>query len=163
MFKSILASLLLPAHALIVAVAVGTIATVAAASHTPVAEPSVFPASVKLETENYLVEIAAVGPFKVGAEGTAKVTLTAKGVYHINPQYPYRFKAATPPKGVSYPKPVLQRADGQFEEKRAVFKLAFVATEVGNFNVGGTLHMSVCSEGSCLVEKAPLDVNVSVQ
>ncbi|HKY39388.1 MAG TPA: hypothetical protein VJN18_25795 [Polyangiaceae bacterium] len=142
--------------------AVATVTTAAAAADAPSAE-SVFPASVKLETENYLVEIAAAGPFKVGVEGSAKVTLTTKGVYHINAQYPYRFKAAAPPNGLSYPKPVLQRADGQFEEKRAVFNLAFVASQAGKFNVGGVFHMSVCSSDSCLVEKAPLDVTVSVK
>jgi hypothetical protein len=150
------------ARPLLAALAVATLTTVAAAADAPPAEVT-FPAAVKLETENFLVEITAAGPFKVGKEGTARVTLTTKGVYHINPQYPYRFKAGTPPGGLAYPKPVLQRADGQFEEKRAVFNLAFVASQAGTFNVGGTFHLSVCSPGNCLVEKAPLDVAVSVQ
>jgi len=161
LFSTLLARLPLSARPLLAGVAVAAITTAAAASDAPAAES--VPASVKLETDNYLVEIAAAGPFKVGVEGTARVTLTTKGVYHINAQYPYRFKAAAPPTGLSYPKPVLQRADGQFEEKRAVFNLAFVASQAGKFNVGGTFHMSVCSSGSCLVEKAPLDVTVSVQ
>lgn len=132
----------------------------AATTHT---EAAAEPLSVKLETDHYLVELTAPGPFKAGVTGSAKVTLTTKGAYHINAQYPYRFKAATPPSGLSYPKPVLQRADGQFEEKRAVFNVPFVASQAGNFNVGGTFHMSVCSENNCLVEKAPLDVTVNVQ
>jgi len=138
------------------------VALVTVSSSAPAADAA-FPAAAKLETADYLVEITAAGPFEVGMEGRAKVTLTTKGAYHINSQYPYRFKAAAPPPGLSYPKPVLQRADGQFEEKRAVFNLAFVASQAGKFNVGGTFHMSVCSSGSCLVEKAPLDVTVSVQ
>lgn len=162
MFSILLARLTLSARPMVAAVAVATVTTAAAASDAP-ATDSAFPASVRLETENYLVEIAAAGPFKAGVEGSARVTLTTKGVYHINAQYPYRFKAAAPPSGLSYPKPVLQRADGQFEEKRAVFNLAFVASQAGKFNVGGTFHMSVCSSGSCLVEKAPLDVTVTVQ
>lgn len=133
--------------------------TVSAAASEPA-----FPASAKLETANYVVEISADGPFKAGVQGVAKVTLTTKGEYHINAQYPYRFKAsATPPPGLSYPKPVLQRADGQFEDKRAVFNLPFVTSQAGKFNVGGTFHMSVCSAGSCLVDKPPLDVTVTVQ
>jgi hypothetical protein len=162
LFSTLVTRLTLSARPLLAGVAAAAITTFVTASDAPAAE-SAFPASVRLETENYLVEITAAGPFKVGVEGTAKVTLTTKGVYHINAQYPYRFKAAAAPSGLSYPKPVLQRADGQFEEKRAVFNLAFVASQAGKFNVGGTFHMSVCSAGSCLVEKAPLDVAVNVQ
>jgi hypothetical protein len=121
------------------------------------------PASTKLETDTYLVEIAATGPYKAGATGSVRVSLTAKGGFHINGQYPYRFKAAPPAEGMSYPKPVLERADGQFEEKQAVFNLQFVANHAGTFNVGGVLHMSVCSAGSCVVQKAPLDIAVNVQ
>jgi hypothetical protein len=160
MFSNLRARLALSARPLLATIAFAAVTT--AAADAPATE-SVFPASVKLETENFLVEIAAAGPYKVGVEGTAKVTLTTKGVYHINAQYPYRFKAAAPPAGLSYPKPVLQRADGQFEEKRAVFNLPFVASQAGKFNVGGTFNISVCSPGNCLVEKAPLDVTVSVQ
>ena len=149
-------------RALLASILGAAVTTLTAASPAPASE-SAFPAAAKFETPNYLVEIAAPGAFKVGVEGTAKVTLTTKGAYHINPQYPYRFKAAEPPHGLSYPKPVLQRADGQFEEKRAVFKLAFVASQPGKFNVGGAFHMSVCSEGNCLVDKPALDVTVSVE
>jgi hypothetical protein len=147
---------------LLPAVLIASATALTTAARAPASE-SAFPASAKFETDNYLVEITASGPFKVGVAGTAKVTLTTKGVYHINAQYPYRFKAAAPPDGLSYPKPVLQRADGQFEEKRAVFSLPFVASQAGKFNVSGTFHMSVCSSGSCLVEKPLLDVAVTVE
>jgi hypothetical protein len=121
------------------------------------------PASTKLETDTYLVEIAAAGPYKAGATGSVRVSLTAKAGYHINGQYPYRFKAAPPAEGMSYPKPVLERSDGQFEEKQAVFNLKFVANHAGTFNVGGVFHLSVCSAGSCVVQKTPLDISVNVQ
>jgi hypothetical protein len=121
------------------------------------------PASTKLETDTYLVEIAAVGPYKAGTPGSVRVSLTTKGIFHINSQYPYRFKAGAPPDGVSYPKPVLERADGQFAEKTAVFNLPFVANHAGTFDVGGVFHMSVCSPGSCVMQKAPLDLSVNVQ
>ncbi len=149
-------------RALLTAVVAAGATALTTASSAPASE-SAYPASTKLETANYLVEITAAGPVKVGAEGTAKVTLTTKGEYHINAQYPYRFKAAAAGAGLTYPKPVLQRADGQFEEKRAIFTLPFVVSQAGRFTVGGTFHMSVCSASSCLVEKAPLDVSVTVE
>jgi hypothetical protein len=121
------------------------------------------PASTRLETDTYLVEISALGPYHAGAAGSVRVSLTTKGVFHINGQYPYRFKAGVPPDGVSYPKPVLERADGQFADKTAVFNLPFVANHAGTFDVGGVFHMSVCSPGSCVMQKAPLDLAVNVQ
>jgi hypothetical protein len=132
-----------------------------AASNT---EPSgAVPASAKVETDNFLAEISAVGPYKAGAPATVKVSLTTKGIFHINGQYPYRFKTAPAPEGLTYSKVVLERADGQFEEKTAVFTLPFVASRAGTFNVGGVFHMSVCSPTSCVVQKAPLDISVTVQ
>jgi len=118
----------------------------------------------KAETENYVTEIAPVGAYKAGAEGLAKITLVAKGAYHINDKYPYKFKTPTPPpEGLTYPKPVLARADGAFEATRATFQLPFVAAKTGKATVGGTLFLSVCSEANCLVEKVPLEIAVEIK
>jgi hypothetical protein len=127
-------------------------------------EPSVAtPASGKLETDTFLAEISPVGSYKAGAPASVKVSLTTKGVFHINAQYPYRFKTAPAPDGVTYSKAVLDRADGQFEEKSAVFTLPFVAGHAGTFNISGVFHMSVCSPTNCVMQKAPLEVTVTVQ
>jgi hypothetical protein len=121
------------------------------------------PSTAKVEADTYLVELSAGGPYKAGATGSVKVSLTAKAGFHINDQYPYRFNTTPPAPGVSYPKPVLERADGQFEEKAAVFNLPFVASHAGQFTVGGVLKLSVCSPASCIVQKAPLAISVIVQ
>ena len=115
------------------------------------------------EADSYHVEITAGGPYRAGATGSVKVSVTAKAGFHINDQYPYRFNTSPPPPGVSYPKPVLERADGQFEEKAAVFNLPFVASHAGQFTVGGVLKLSVCSPASCIVQKEPLAVSITVQ
>lgn len=132
-----------------------------AASSAPAA--GALPNAANVEADTYRVEITTTGPYKSGATGTVKITLTAKGGFHINDQYPYRFKASSPVEGVSYPKPVLERADGQFQEKTAVFTLPFVAARAGKFALGGVLNLSVCSPASCIVQKAPLDLTITVQ
>jgi hypothetical protein len=58
---------------------------------------------------------------------------------------------------------VLQRGDGQSAHKTAAFALPFVATRAGQFAVGGTLSLSVCSPTSCIVRKVPLKVTVTAQ
>ena len=143
---------------------VASLALLTAATPAPASEyQQALPLAAKFENDNYVVEMTAAGPFKIGVEGTAKVTLTTKGAYHINPKYPYRFKTAAPPNGLAYPKPVLQRDDGRFEEKQAVFNVAFVASQAGQFEVGGAFHMSVCSAENCLVDKPSLAVAVRVK
>jgi hypothetical protein len=126
-------------------------------------EGRALPSAANVEVDTYRVEMTADGPYKSGATGSVKIKLTAKAGFHINGQYPYRFKASAPTEGVSYPKPVLERADGQFEEKTAVFVLPFVAGHSGKFALGGVLNLSVCSPTSCIVQKAPLDVTVTIQ
>jgi hypothetical protein len=134
-----------------------------AASEGP--EARALPSAANVEVDTYRVEMTTAGPYKSGAAGSVKITLTAKAGFHINGQYPYRFKASAsaPAEGVSYPKPVLERADGQFDEKSAVFSLPFVVGHAGKFAVGGVLNLSVCSPASCIVQKAPLDVTITVQ
>ncbi|MFS8069707.1 MAG: hypothetical protein ACMG6S_25355 [Byssovorax sp.] len=118
----------------------------------------------KAETENYLAEIKAVGEYKAGSEGTVEITFSTKGEYHINKQYPYKFKASDPaPDGVSFPKPILQRADGSFEEKKGSFKVPFVAAKSGKATISGTLSLSVCSDANCIMDKVPLELAVDVK
>jgi hypothetical protein len=141
------------------------IAIVAAASlavtHADARDRS--PAAARAETASYVAEIVPSGSYKAGAEGSVKVTVASKGEYHINAQFPYKFKAAAPaPEGVTYPKPVLQRADGTFEATRGTFQVPFVASKAGKATIGGTLHLSVCTATNCVMDKVPLDIVVDV-
>ena len=118
----------------------------------------------KAETETYVAEIKASGAYKAGAEGTVDVTFATKGDYHINKQYPYKFKATDPaPEGISFSKPILQRADGAFEEKSGSFKVPFTVAKAGKATVSGTLSLSVCSDANCIMDKVELSVDVDVK
>lgn len=122
------------------------------------------PAAARAETESYVVEIKPVGTYAAGQEGATEIVLTTKDPFHVNDAYPYKFRTPDPaPAGVTYPKPLLSRADGKFEEKKATFRLPFVASKAGKYNIGGTLSLSVCSPSSCLMEKVELAVDVDVK
>jgi hypothetical protein len=121
-------------------------------------------AGARSDNEKYTAEIQATGAYNAGAEGSVAVTLTPKGGYHINAQYPYKFKLSDPaPEGVTFPKAILARADGSFEEKKGSFRVPFVAAKPGKVTVGGTLYLSVCSDANCIIEKEPLEVAVDVK
>jgi hypothetical protein len=121
-------------------------------------------ASAKAEADNYVAEIKANGTYTAGQEGTVDVTLTVKGDYHTNKQYPYKFKLTDPaPDGVTFPKPVLKREDGTFEEKKGSFKVPFLASKPGKATISGTLLLSVCSDANCIMDKVPLELTVDVK
>ena len=118
----------------------------------------------KSETDTYIAEVKASGTYRAGAEGTVEVTFSTKGDYHINKQYPYKFKATDPaPEGIKYSKPILLRADGTFEEKSGSFKVPFVVNKAGKATVSGVLSLSVCSDANCIMDKVDLEVEVEAK
>lgn len=132
-------------------------------THASSAEAAGVQGGPRTDNEKYTAEIKASGAYKLGTEGVVDVVLTPKGGYHINAQYPYKFKVTDPaPEGVTFPKAILVRADGSFEEKKGSFRVPFVAAKAGKISVGGTLYLSVCSDANCIIEKEPLEVAVDV-
>lgn len=117
-----------------------------------------------VENANYTVKLETSGPYKKDQQGIVRVVLTTKGDYHINKQYPYKFKTQDPPAdGVTYPKKVVPKDDGTYEEKKAVLPVPFVPTKSGEVTVGGTFSLSVCTDANCLMDKAQLEIAVKVE
>ena len=140
--------------------------TPAPAQATPLASPegANVHAGARSDNEKYTAEIKASGSYAPGAQGTVEVVLAPKGGYHINAQYPYKFKVTDPaPEGVTFPKPLLSRADGSFEETKGSFHVPFVAAKAGRVTVGGTLYLSVCSDANCIMDKVDLEVEVEAK
>jgi hypothetical protein len=133
-----------------------------------VAAPSDGPADAsvskaKSDEAHYVAEIKPEGPYAVGKEGLVEVVVAAKGDYKLNPQFPIKFKLDKPSDGISLPKDVLRREDGTFDERGGNFKVPFTAARAGKFTIAGTMSISVCNEKRCLMEKVPLDLEVTVQ
>lgn len=120
-------------------------------------------ASSTVENPNYTVRFTVESPCKHGETCTALVTVDAKGGFHINDKYPYRFKLDEPGPGLKYPKPQVGREDGTFSETKAVLRVPFVAASAGEVKVGGTLSFSVCSDEKCLIDKQALETAAKVE
>ena len=117
----------------------------------------------KVETAAYDVEMTQPTPAKPGMESFLFVTLKTKGQFHINKQYPFKFKLANAPAGVTFPKPVLQRADGTFEDNVARFRVPFVAKSAGKLKISGTLSLSVVNGANNVMELQTLESEVIVK
>lgn len=118
---------------------------------------------VKGDSSAFAADIRASGPYTAGAEGTVEVSLTPKAGYHVNAEYPYKFKLDPAPDGVTYPKPLLVQTDGVFAATKGTFLVPFVAAKAGKYTLSGILNLSVCSEENCVIQKAPLHVDVDVK
>jgi hypothetical protein len=128
----------------------------AANAPSPVGAPS-------FENANYSAKIASAGPCKKDQTCSAEVVVQAKGEYHINDKYPYRFKLDDPPPaGLKYPKAVIGKEDGTMDEHKVTLKVPFVPASAGDKKVAGTLSLSVCSAANCLMDKQQLDLTVKV-
>lgn len=133
----------------------------AAAESVPLADGAKPP---KVEGEHYTIEMKPMGEYKAGQEAAVEVIIASKAGYHINAQYPYKFKLAEPaPAGVTYPKPLLKREDGTFSEQRGSFKVPFTASKSGKAKIAGVLSFSVCSEANCLMDRQELALDVDVK
>lgn len=138
----------------------------ASASAAPNAQPERTDVArgAKAETDAYVAEMKASGAYAAGAEGVVAVTLAPKGSYHVNEKYPIKWKAAEPaPEGITYPKPILRKEDGQVSDKAASFNVPFVAAKAGKATLVGTLSFSVCSDANCLMERVELELEVEAK
>ena len=139
----------------------------APASPNAVANGAAEPATVgaaSFDNANYSAKIASAGPCKKDQTCSAEIVVQAKGEYHINDKYPYRFKLEDPPPaGLKYPKPVIGKEDGTMDEHKVTLKVPFVPASAGDKKVAGTLSLSVCSAANCLMDKQQLDLSVKVE
>jgi hypothetical protein len=126
-----------------------------AAAAAPVA------AGPRVDNPNYTVTLRADGPYQQGQEGTAEVIVEAKGEYHINNEYPFRFTPG-PGDGVTFKGPV-GRDGGTVEKMKVALKVPFTPTRAGEVKVAGKMSLSVCSDKQCLMEKQDLEVLAKVK
>lgn len=118
--------------------------------------------------------IKPVGSYKVG-DNFFEVVLTTSGDFHVNDDYPTKFKTGTAAAGVTYPSTTLNRKDNKdafttdackADKDHACtihVKVPFKAAKAGKVAVGGTLNIGVCSPANCLVEKIELELDVDVK
>jgi hypothetical protein len=120
---------------------------------------------------NFFVDAAPAGECAAGATCTLTFELVATGAYHINDQYPYKFKAddvpgmeflGTDAAGTS----VFSKQASNWkkkDEKSGVMTVVFRSAEKGMKTVGGTLKLSVCSAETCQLEQQPVRATLAVR
>jgi hypothetical protein len=107
----------------------------------------------------------------VGAACRLVVKLVATGDFHINDEYPYRFRADESA-GVAFlgsdgaGKNVFSKAAGDWQRadvKSGAMTVQLEPSDAGSRAVGGTFKLSVCSEKNCLIEQRQVSATVVVR
>jgi hypothetical protein len=120
---------------------------------------------------NFFLDAAPSGDCAVGATCSVIIKLVATGEFHINDEYPYKFKADDAPGLVflgadAAGKNVFSKVASDWQkkdEKSGEMKIAFRAADKGDKSVGGTFKLSVCSAQACELEQQPVQATVAVR
>lgn len=114
---------------------------------------------------------------KAGATCTVTLRLEARGEYHLNAEYPYKFTAVNAPSAAGGPsveflgtdgggKNVFTKVAGDFakqSEKVGVMTVKFTPKAAGNVTIEGVYKLSVCSEATCKLDNPSAKVTLAVR
>jgi hypothetical protein len=116
----------------------------------------------RVSESQFDVALTPSGAYQAGKEGTVDVVLDAKAPFHVNDQYPIKFKVKEGP-GVKYSAAVVGKDKAKVEHMKATMPVAFTPESAGQHTVSGQLSFSVCTEENCLMEKRDLSLVVDVK
>ncbi len=116
----------------------------------------------RYEEGKFVLSIEPNGEYAAGKQGVVNVVLNAVAPFHVNQQYPYKFKTKEAP-GVKYPAAVVTKDQAKLEAQRVTMPVAFSAEKAGKTTVAGQFAFSVCTEETCLMEKRDLALALDVK
>ena len=129
--------------------------------------------AVQVASGNNFVVKADVATCAANTECKIDLRLEAGSGFHVNKEYPYKFKA-TPTNGVTFlgkdPGGVelFSKAAGDFaldpsNEQVGTMTVRYKVANKGAVSISGTFKLSVCSAQNCQLEQASVTVPVTVQ
>lgn len=134
------------------------------AQHDQVDPPTPPTAATDVVTDTgFELRALTPGPYHAATAATFGITLTARGNYHVNQEYPIKVTLHAPP-AVTLPKSELARADAaHFDEHQAAFDVAFTPTAAGAQHLTADVDFAVCTPENCMPDSRTVAVNFPVQ
>ena len=146
--------------------------SLAACERKPSSTSDGTPPIAQSKGDEFAVSASVEGPLSAGSEAAFLARVEARKGFHINAEYPVSFRPSTGSEGIRFEReryPLQESAERVPCAKEAKdacelrARVPFTAAAPGDHRVGGILAFSVCSEEKCLIEKAPLEVHVTVR
>lgn len=123
--------------------------------------PAPSPGRASYQEATFDLVLRPVGALSAGKPGAVEILLSAKGGYHCNEKYPYKFKVEESA-GVVFASRIFTADTLTLEAERATMNVAFTPETPGEKTLRGTFSFSLCSAERCLVEKRALETPVAV-
>lgn len=120
---------------------------------------------------DFFIDMGSVEGCTVGATCAVALTLVATGDYHINDDYPYKFKADDAA-GVEFlgtdgaGKNVFSKIARNWTktgERTGTMTVTFKSVEKGSKAIGGVFKLSVCSSQNCQLEQQQVKTTVGTR
>jgi hypothetical protein len=121
--------------------------------------------------ENYVLDAAVGQDCSAGARCLIALKLVATGDFHVNDQYPYRFKAEAT-SGIEFlgtdatGKNVFSKPAGDWvksDAKSGIMTVQLTPTMKGRSTISGIFKLSVCSAQNCLIEQPQVRVALAAR
>jgi hypothetical protein len=116
----------------------------------------------KYSEANFDLTLAAKGAYASGQAGEAEIVLSAKAPFHVNQNYPYKFKLKEAP-GLKFANLVVSKDSVKLEPARATLPVLFTPESAGKHTVAGQLSFSVCTDDKCMIEKRELALEIDAK
>jgi len=120
---------------------------------------------------NFFIDAAPPAACAPGAPCSVDLTLVATGAFHINDEYPYKFKAEAT-QGVDFlgsdadGKNVFTKAASDWQkrdEKTGTMRIKLQPASKGDKTISGVFKLSVCTGKVCQLEQQTLTTTVAVR
>jgi hypothetical protein len=121
--------------------------------------------------DNFFVDVDPAPPCSAGATCITNLKLVAVGAFHINDEYPYKFKADDAP-GVEFlgtdgaGQNVFSKVANDWrknDEKTGTMTLKWRPAAGGDKKIAGVFKLSVCSAQACQLDQASVQAVVAVR
>jgi hypothetical protein len=109
----------------------------------------------KFDESAFRLESSAPNSVKVGESFPVRLVLSAKAPFHVNAEYPHRFKVASVLGGKADSE-VVTRDPAKVSPSTLELMVPVTASGAGKGEIVGELSFSLCTEDKCLMEKRKL-------
>jgi hypothetical protein len=135
----------------------------APAAPAPAPAAAAAPPSEKVDDPTFVLAAAPVGTYSAGKLGSVAISLTPRGEYHVNQDYPISISLSGDA-ALQFPKAQLGKAESaEFGEKLARFDVPVTPQAAGTHQLTAKVKFAVCTKENCVPDERTLALALAVQ
>jgi hypothetical protein len=138
-------------------------APVAPAPAAPAPAPAAAAPTDKVDDPTFVLAATPVGTYASGKLGSVAISLTPRGAYHVNEDYPISVTLSGDP-ALQFAKPQMGKAEtAEFSEKVARFDVPVTPQAAGKHALTAKVKFAVCTPENCVPDERTLALALAVE